>query len=96
MHRWDSTNEEWSELVVEDRHSTPADLAAFRVDFRAWLKTLTRQKRRITLRLCRGESTQTVARLFRLSAGRISQIRSELCEAWHEFHGEGVVAEVAT
>ncbi len=77
--------EEWNEMVIEDRHSTPADLAAFRLDFRAWLKTLTRRNRRIALKLSKGESTRYVARLFHLSAGRISQVRRELCEAWREF-----------
>ena len=31
---WDDQDQEWKELIVEDRRSTPADVAAFRVDFR--------------------------------------------------------------
>ena len=88
LHRWDHQKEEWSEMVVEDRHSTPADLAAFRIDFREFLRSLSRRNRQIALTLCKGESTHHVARLFRISSGRVSQLRRELCEAWREFHGE--------
>ena len=88
LHHWDPQNEEWTEMVVEDRHSTPADVAAFRMDFRAWLQTLSRRDRRIALKLSEGESTSRVAKLFRLSAGRVSQLRRELWRAWQAFHGE--------
>jgi hypothetical protein len=88
LHRWDHQNEEWSEMVVEDRQSTPADVAAFRIDFREFLRSLSRRNRQIALTLCKGESAQHVARLFRISSGRVSQLRRELCEAWREFHGE--------
>ena len=30
----------WKELVIEDKHSTPAEVAATRMDFSAWLKTI--------------------------------------------------------
>ncbi len=95
-HCWDDTKEEWAEMVVEDRHATPADLATFRLDFRDWLKSLSRRNRKIALKLCRGESTRSVARLFHLSAGRISQLRNELYETWRRFQGEATVAEAVT
>jgi hypothetical protein len=88
LHRWDPQNEEWSEMVVEDRHSTPADLAAFRIDFREFLRSLSRRNRQIALKLSKGESTHHVAGLFRISSARVSQLRRELWEAWQEFHGE--------
>jgi hypothetical protein len=86
IHEWDEEEQEWREVIVEDRKATPADIAATRIDFAAWLDGLSRRKRQIALALAGGESTSTVAGMFRVSAGRISQIRRELMEAWEEFH----------
>jgi hypothetical protein len=44
--------------------------------------------RRVAEKLATGESTSAIARLFRLTPGRISQLRRELCDAWHTFQGE--------
>jgi hypothetical protein len=35
-----------------------------------------------------GETTDHVARTFRISAARVSQLRRELCANWHRFVGE--------
>jgi hypothetical protein len=91
LFEWDDEEKEWRELVVEDRKATPADIAAFRIDFDAWLETLSRRNRALALTLSRGERTSRVAELFRVSAGRISQLRRELAEAWRQFH-EGSAA----
>jgi hypothetical protein len=88
LDRFDVDAEEWQEVLVEDRRSGPAEIAATRIDFHAWLASLPRRKRRIAQRLARGESTSRVARLFQLSAVRISQLRAELKAAWEEFQGE--------
>ncbi len=69
-----------SGILVEDKRATPADLAASRIDFPAWLKTLSQRDRRIALKLSQGESTSRVARQFRLSVGRVSQLRGELSQ----------------
>jgi FixJ family two-component response regulator len=74
--------------VVEDRHATPADVAATRIDFADWLQTLSRRYRRIAETLATGEGTGTVARRFRLSPSRISQLRHEYYESWKRFQGE--------
>ena len=42
--------------------------------------------------LLRGERTSDVARQFRISPGRISQLRREFERSWREFHGEGDAA----
>ena len=44
--------------------------------------------RQIARDLALGETTGEVARKFRLSAGRISQLRRWLCEHWEQFQGE--------
>ncbi|MDY0170532.1 MAG: hypothetical protein RBS80_28590 [Thermoguttaceae bacterium] len=82
----------WLEVLIEDRHTGPAETAASRIDFPAWLKTLSRRKRRIAWKLALGETTGKVARLFSLSAGRISQMRRELEYSWLQFHGEPAAA----
>ncbi|WP_166821993.1 hypothetical protein [Thalassoroseus pseudoceratinae] len=86
--RWNDREHQWQEMLVEDGHATPADLAASRIDFPAWLKTLDPRDQQIALKLSNGESTQKVAKLFRISAGRVSQLRRELRDAWRAFHGE--------
>lgn len=78
----------WKEVVVEDKKAGPAQVAATRVDFGDWLKSLPRMKRQIAKFLATGQSTQKTARKFHVSSGRISQIRRELAKAWFEFVGE--------
>jgi len=78
----------WQDIVVEDKTATPADIVAIRIDFSEWLKSLGRKKRRIAKVLATGETTKETARKFKLCPGRISQVRSELRDAWHEFQGE--------
>ena len=84
--RWDEPNQEWRDMLVEDKTCTPADLAASRIDFPAFLARLGPKKRRIAEMLATGESTRKVAKQLGVSPGRISQLRRELLEAWHEFH----------
>jgi len=88
IHRWDEQEQEWHEMVLEDRRANPADLAAFRIDFREFLRSLSRRDRQIAIHLAKQHATSWVAKKFRVSASRISQLRRELYEAWHRFHGE--------
>lgn len=90
--QWNDQKQRWQEMLVEDRKSTPADIAAIRIDFADWLKSLSPRQRKIAKTLAAGESTGTVARTFRVSAARISQIRRELHDAWFAFQGELTVA----
>jgi len=83
---WDSQEQEWQEILVEDRSVTPADLAASRIDYRAFLATLDCRDRRIAQKLATGESGGRVAELFGISPARISQLRQELKRAWEDFH----------
>jgi hypothetical protein len=78
----------WREIVVADRRSNPADLAAFRIDVAEWLNGLSRRDRSIAETLALGVSTQLAAQQFNLTAGRISQLRRELYTAWQRFQGE--------
>ena len=78
----------WREQLVADSRTTPADLAAFRIDFPDWLRTLSSRDRRIVEDLAVGERTGDVARKFGVSPSRISQMRKQLQEGWERFVGD--------
>jgi hypothetical protein len=88
LDKFDHDDHIWREILVEDRRAGPAEVAATRVDFSSWLKILPGRLRRIAEILASGETTTAVARRFCVSAGRISQIRGELCRSWQQFQGE--------
>jgi hypothetical protein len=78
----------WSEIVIEDRRAGPAEVAATRIDFAAWLDSLPRRDRKIAESLAVGNRTSEVAKQFDVSDCRISQLRRELAESWHTFVGD--------
>lgn len=92
LDQYNRSSGEWHEAIVEDHRTPVAEQAAFRCDFPRWLDSLPTRERQIAQTLALGESTSRVARIFNVSAGRVSQIRRELCDRWHEFHGEPVAA----
>ncbi len=67
---------------------TPAEQAAFRIDFANWLRTLPARDRRLALLLARGERAGRVARCLGVTPARVTQIRQGLCQRWQQFHGE--------
>jgi hypothetical protein len=89
---FDDAKQEWKEVLVEDKHAGPADTAASRIDFDAWLRLLPRRTRRVAETLAKGETTKTTAKRFHVSAGRISQLRRELQQRWQDYQGEAVFA----
>jgi hypothetical protein len=91
LDKFDDEENCWEQLVVEDRRATPADVAICRIDFAAWLRSLGARIRKIALALARGETTTTVAKMFNVTAARISQLREWLKKSWEAFHGEGVI-----
>jgi hypothetical protein len=88
LDHFDEHCSDWEQLVVEDRHSTPADIASTRIDFGDWLESLPVRTRRVAETLATGEATSHVARKFGCSPSRVSQLRRELYLAWQVFHGE--------
>ena len=88
LDRYDADEDCWQEILIPDRHCTPAELAASRIDFPAWLATLKPRDRKIALKLATGETTGATAARFHMSAARVSQIRTELKQAWERFQGE--------
>ena len=96
LDRFDEKDNEWVEAVVEDHRTPVPDQVVFRCDFPIWLESLPRRNRRIALALAIGHTTGQVAKRFRVSPGRISQLRREMQRSWQEFQGEMLAAGQTT
>jgi hypothetical protein len=71
---------------LRDNTVTPVlDQVQFRIDFPAWLATLTGRERRLVRAMARGERTLDLSRQFQVSPSRISQLRREFQEGWLRF-----------
>jgi hypothetical protein len=92
---YDRPEERWLEIVVEDRRAGPAEIAVLRIDFQNWLRLLPRRQRKIALALAAGETTSAAAKLFGVTAARISQLRLWLKKSWEAFQGEAEVSSEA-
>ncbi len=88
LDRYDEEENGWTETVVEDRTAGPAEIARVRLDFSDWLHQLPSRNRRIAQFLSLGHRTSEAARKFRVSEGRVSQLRKELAESWRKFVGD--------
>jgi len=95
LDRPDKSTGAWRQILVEDQHAGPAEIAAARIDVVAWLATLSRRQRRIAKALAVGASTSAVARQFGLCPARISQLRSWFRGHWEDFQGGRQVASGA-
>lgn len=85
LDRWNRAEEEWVQPLIEDRRTSIPEQVAFRVDVPEWLSRFAQRTRRIARDLAMGWTTGEVARRHGLSAGRISQLRSELHDSWRAF-----------
>ena len=63
----------------------PAEEAALRIDFPAYIAIQPKMKRQACRMFLRGEPTKVVARRLRVSRGRVSQVRRELVEGWASY-----------
>jgi len=78
----------WQDAVLEDHRTPVLDQVWFRIDFPEWLSGLSARERRIAQALARGDSTGDVAHKYRITAGRVSQLRRKLHDSWGRFQGE--------
>jgi hypothetical protein len=77
--------DELADALTDNTKSAVPEQAAFRVDFPRWRASLRRRDRRVLDALAGGERTADAARRFKLSPGRISQLRREFEEGWWAF-----------
>jgi hypothetical protein len=82
----------WQSWLAPDRRYGPADEAAFRIDFAAWLAALPARKRQAAELLAVGQGTGEVARLLGVTPGAVSQTREWLFRSWKQFQGEADAA----
>jgi hypothetical protein len=83
--RW----QDW--LVANDRYS-PADEAAFRLDFAAWLAQLPSTRRGVAELLAQGLGTGEVARRLGVTSSAVSQSRDWLARSWGQFQSQADAA----
>jgi hypothetical protein len=74
-----------ADALADNTRSAVPEQAAFRLDFPRWRASLRRRDRKILDALASGERTADAARRFKLSPGRISQLRREFEEGWEAF-----------
>src|SRR5207237_7200761 len=82
----------WRDWIASDSHYGPADEAAFRLDFAAWLASLPDRRRRTAELLSLGHGTGEVARELGITAAAVSQARAWLERSWRTYQGEVTAA----
>jgi hypothetical protein len=74
---------------LRDNTITPViDQVVFRIDWPAFLQTLTGRERRLIRAMARNERTLDLSKQFEVSPARISQLRREFCKGWMRFCGD--------
>jgi hypothetical protein len=83
------------EALHDNTKSPPDETVCFKLDFLAWLASLTQRDRSIVEDLMIGERALDVANKHGISAARISQKRREFYQDWLCFCGDGVTTAVS-
>jgi len=78
----------WREWAVVDNRCSPAEQAAFRLDFASWLGSLPTRKRKMAELLVEGHETGVVARILGVTPGAVSQTRPWLEASWRAYQGD--------
>jgi len=84
-----------AEALTDNTISPVPDQVQFRCDFPDWLSSHSRRNRNIVVEMAKGEKTQDLARRFKISPARVSQLRRELHEDWMQFTDDDQVTSVA-
>jgi hypothetical protein len=82
----------WQNWVATDQRMGPAEAAAFRIDFSAWLATLPERRRRVAALLAESWKTGEVAGQLGITAAAVSQARSWLERKWRDYQQESPAA----
>ncbi len=76
------------EALYDNTKSSPDETVCFKLDFLAWLASLTERDRGIVEDLMIGERTLDVAKKYNVSPARIAQKRREYQQDWRNFWDE--------
>jgi hypothetical protein len=91
----DADDGTWQEVLVEDKHAGPAEIAAARIDVGDWFSSLPSRDRKIAGALAVGNTTGEVAKMAGVTDSRISSKRREYRDSYHKFQGEQPTRECA-
>ncbi len=78
----DTHDSGWLHEAVADRETPIPEQVALRVDGGRWLASLKARDRQMIESLAAGEMAKRVAKRFRISPARLSQLRKEWAESW--------------
>jgi hypothetical protein len=78
----------YEERLRDDTRTPVADQVAFRIDWPAFLQSLTERDRQMAHALAEDEPAKEVAQRFRVSPGRVTQLRRRWHRDWRDFQGE--------
>jgi hypothetical protein len=86
--RGQKLHDEFEERLCDNAMTPVPDQVQFRLDFPAWLETLTPRERRLIAAMARNERTRDLGKEFEVSPSRISQMRREFRDGWQRFIDE--------
>ena len=75
----------FEERLRDNTQTAIPEQVCFRIDFPAWLTTLTARERRLVREMAKNERTLDLSQRFDVSPARISQLRRELHNDWTRF-----------
>jgi len=78
----------WEERLHDNTVTPVPDQVSFRLAYPQFVRSLGRRDRRIAHFLSLGNSAKEAAQKFKVSPGRVTQLRQGWCRAWHALHGE--------
>ena len=82
--------EEW---LMDNTRTPVPDQVDFRIDFTFFLDSLTQRDRRLAHFLSLGHSGKQAADSFKLTPGRVTQLRQQWQREWRVMQGEGALFE---
>lgn len=82
----------FEERLADNLQTSVPEQAAFRIDFPTWLRTRTGRDRRIINDMMKNERTLDLARKYRVTPGRISQLRRDYHADWELFCSDRAAA----
>jgi hypothetical protein len=81
----------WEERLQDDLQTPIPDQVAFRLDWPRFIATLTQRDRELAEFLSLGHRAKQAADRFKLTPGRVTQLRQQWCREWQIFQDAEVV-----
>jgi hypothetical protein len=85
----------FEERLRDNTVTPPPDAAAFRIDWPRFFASLPERDRDLAVFLSMGHSGKAAAAKFKVSQGRVTQLRQKWCREWRAFEGDDARTVVA-